>query len=487
MKNKDFQVDMRKAGEYTCLGYRSAKTQKLDGVSYIGNKSGDAVMQYDRERLIAQSRSFMNDNAIYRGMITQAVRYIVGGGFTLQVHTGNDSRNKKIETLWRNFWRRPEIRGLVSGRKLEELVCQEVIVAGDTGLIKTNKGLLQHFEAEQITGRNTDDGITKDVWGTPVTYHIAPYNKNGFLDLKGKKDVAAKDFIHIANIDRPSSSRGVPAAQSSFPGIHRINDVCDAEAVAWQLLSRLAVAITRENGPEFAYQESRPDEHADPEGNDGDLTTRVSDIGYAVMFNGQQGDEIKGIERNIPGKDFTASLRTFLRLLGLPLGMPLELILLDWTQSNYSQTRAVLWQAYNQTFEHWQYLMSDFFLSPVLEWKIAEWRKAGLIPETCHCEYEWIKPTYPWIDQVKEAQAYGLRLDRSLATHALVCKSLNLDADDVLQQKEDEIRGAINRAAKIEKETGKEVDWRVFAGLNLATQPVQEKQEKPNEDDDKNE
>ena len=234
----------------------------------------------------------------------------------------------------------------------------------------------------------------------------------------------------------------------------------------------------------MAFQESREDEHADPEGNDGDLTTRVSDIGYAVMFNGQQGDEIKGIERNIPGKDFTASLRTFLRLLGLPLGMPLELILLDWTQSNYSQTRAVLWQAYNQTFEHWQYLMSDFFLSPVLEWKMAQWRKAELIPATCRCEYEWIKPTYPWIDQVKEAQAYGLRLDRSLVTHAQVCKSLNLDPDDVLQQREDEIRDAINRAAKIEKETGKEVDWRVFAGLNLATQPVQEKQEKPNEDND---
>jgi hypothetical protein len=54
----------------------------------------------------------------------------------------------------------------------------------------------------------------------------------------------------------------------------------------------------------------------------------------------------------------------------------------------------------------------------------------------------------------------------------------------VLQQREDEIRDAINRAAKIEKETGKEVDWRVFAGLNLATQPVQEKQEKQNEDND---
>lgn len=484
MKSKELHVDLRKAGQYTCLGYRSAKTHKLDGVSYIGNKSGDAVMMYDRERLIAQSRSFMNDNAIYRGMITQAVRYIVGGGFTLQVHTGNDSRNKKVEALWRNFWRRPEIRGLVSGRKLEELVCQEVIVAGDTGLSKTNKGLLQHFEAEQICGRRTSDGIDKDTWGTPTRYHVAPYNENGYLDIKNQKSVSASDFIHVANIDRPSSSRGVPAAQSSFPSIHRINDVCDAEAVAWQLLSRMAVAITRQSGPEMAYQESRPDEQADPEGNDGDLATRVADIGYAIMFNGEQGDEIKGIERNIPGKDFTSSLRTFLRLLGLPLGMPLELILLDWTQSNYSQTRAVLWQAYNQTFEHWQYLMSDFFLSPVFEWKLAQWRQSGLVPPTCRCEYEWIKPTYPWIDQVKEAQAYGLRLDRSLATHALACKSLNLDPDDVLQQREDEVLGAIQRAKDIEKKTGEKVDWRVFAGMNLATMPAEQMQQEKDDDDD---
>jgi len=466
-------VNLTKAGQYTALGYRSADSSKLDGVSYIGNKSGDAVMQYDRAKLIAQSRSFMNDNGIYRGMIMQAVRYIVGGGFSLQMHTGNRSRDRKVESLWAKYWRRPEIRGMVSGRKLEEMVCQEVICAGDTTLVKTDKGLLQHFEAEQLFGKNTNDGIDKDAFGCPLRYHISPYNKNGYLDTSKAKPVSANNIIFVANIDRPSSSRGVPAAQAAFPGIHRINDVCDAEAVAWQLLSRLAVSVTRSGGPERAYQESRADDIADPEGNGGDLSTRVSDIGYAIMFNGEQGDEVKGIDRNIPGKDFTQSLRTFMRLLGLPLGLPLELVMLDWTQSNYSQTRAVLWQAYNQSFEHWQCLLSDFFLGPVLDWKIGHWIQSGIIPASAIYEYEWIKPTYPWIDQVKEAQAWGERLDRSLATHAIACKSLNLDPDEILQQREDEIIDAIQRSKKIESMTGEKVDWRIFAGLNLATMPAE--------------
>ena len=162
----------------------------------------------------------------------------------------------------------------------------------------------------------------------------------------------------------------------------------------------------------------------------------------------------------------------FLRLLGLPLGLPLEIILLDWTKSNYSQSRAVLEQAY-QVFIGWQKLLEDFFYVSILEWQISLWIEAGEIKERPDgLNHEWIKPSFPWIDQYKEALAQGEKIDRGFGTYAQVCKSLNMDRLDVLGIREQEIRDAIKRAKGIEEDTQVKVPWQLFAGFKV---PKEEK------------
>lgn len=470
---------VRCPGSYGASGYRSANSSRTDGITFSG-ASGDAHMRHDRIKMIYQSRAFYRDNAIYKGLIDRATGYIVGHGFGLQMASKNKTYNAKVERLWRDWWRRPEVRNLLSGKRTGRMTCREVILTGDTASIKTDLGLVQLIEAEQITDGRGGDGIEKNSYGRPTKFTVIGYGKGGKIDRRRKRTINPEDLLFLTNPDRPSATRGVPACEASFPMIHRINDVCDSEAIAYQLLSRLAASITREDAPSLAYGESREDEGAAD--TDGDLATRMTDIGYALLFHAKPGEEIKGIERNIPGKNFTESIRMFLRLLGLPLGMPLELVLLDWTQSNYSQTRAVLWQAYYQNFQDWQDLMDDFWFRGLLEWKIGHWIQEGQITERIDgLEHEWIKPTFPWIDQYKEAQAYALRMDRTFGTHAMVCKSLNMDPEMVLNTREQEIRDAISRCQKIEDQTGEKVPWQIFAGLEVP----KAKDTKPNDDDPK--
>jgi len=182
------------------------------------------------------------------------------------------------------------------------------------------------------------------------------------------------------------------------------------------------------------------------------------------MFHAEPGEKITGIERNIPGKNFTESVRTFLRLLGLPIGCPLELILLDWTQSNYSQSRAVLEQAY-ENFVGWQKKLIDFFFAPLFQWRLAAWQSASLVSKKAKIEANWITPTFPWIDQLKEAQAQAAKIDRGFVTHSAVCKSLKTDREEVIDQREKEVREAIERSKKIEADTEVAVPWQIFAGL----------------------
>ncbi len=459
-------LEHQQYGRYTQLGYRTVRAADRDGLYYT-SASGDRHMQIDRLRLINQSRDFWRNNPIYKGMIDRAVSYIIGDGFKLQVQTDSPSLNSKIERYWRDYWQRPEIRNVLSGKQLEKMVCREALVAGDVGIIKTNKSLLQLIEAEQICGRQgNDDGLEKDAYGRPIAFWVARYSPFGRIDRRTARRIDARDFLFLANLDRPSSTRGVPAAQSAFPMLHRINDVCDSEAVAWQILSKLAVSVIREGGPELAYAASGADPSAS--GSDTDLTTRLTELDYALMFHGNPGESVQGIDRNIPGQNFTESLRMFLRLLGLPLGLPLELVLLDWTQSNYSQSRAVLEQAY-QTFLDWQDLHEEFLLTPVFEWKLSQWVSQNLIGSRREVPFTWIRPTFPWIDQLKETQAKGEMVDRMFMLHGQVCKSLGMDREEMVKARKREILDAIETASEIQQQTGQSVPWELFAGMQIMT------------------
>lgn len=450
------------------VGYRSVRVALRDGQA-SSQGSGDYHQRYDRLQLLPMSREYFRDNYIYRGIISRFAGYIAGNGFGLQAKTSNKNWNTLAEGVWKRFWRRPEIKQTLSGRGVEKMVAQELLLMGDVGIIKTDRGLLQIIEAEQIAGpRLMDDGVIRDAAGFPTGYSVCPYGLAGLPDIHNAKPVASENMLYLVNPERPSSTRGIPPSQSAFSVLKRVNDVCDSEAQAWQLLSRLAISITRKDGALSAFEESTADTSKDPQ--DGDVAQRVQIFDDVVIFNGEPGDEIKGVERNVPGQNFTESLTTFLRLLGLPLGLPLEFVMLDWTKSNYSQCRAILEQV-AVTLEEWQTLLEEFFHRPVYEWVISRAIDAGELPPNDEWElHEWIHPTFPWIDQLKEAQAHGLQVDRGFTTHANVLKAKGGDREEVVQQIESEVRDAIAKAKKIEQETGVKVPWEIFAGREVKPQ-----------------
>jgi len=450
-------------GAYTSLGYRAAAVATREGRAY-GSGSADLFLEYDRARLIAQSRAFYRDNAIYRGIIDRAVSYIIGRGFGLRVMTADAQAGQRIEAAWRRMHRQSDIRDLVTGADADARVCREAMLCGDTGAIKRDGGRLQYIEAEQITdGRSGSTGIRMDDDGRPVTYAVCPYSDKGRLTKSKSKPIPAEDFLFIVTPGRPSQTRGEPVLQSSFAMLHRINDICDSEAIAWQMLSRLALSVTREMGEQKGWNESTTDPNKAAEDKPGDIAARLMELAYANIYHGQPGDQVKGIERNIPGENFTDSLRTFLRLLGLPIGMPLELILLDWSQANYSQSRAVLEQAY-QTFLVWQERIQQRYYQPLFEWRRAALLKAAGVAAGTELTTEWILPTFPWIDQLKEAQAHGIKLDRTMTTHAHVLKELNLDREEVVDACQAEVVDAIERSKSIKAEHGVDVPWQMFCG-----------------------
>lgn len=455
------------SGRYSALGYRSAsRLSQVDGISITGGWSGDAHADLSREKMVAISRDLMRDNPIYRGIIGRCVSYVVGKGFALQARSVDAAWNAKAEALWNEFWQYPEVRGTMSGKRVESMVFQEMLATGDAfAAFVTRPGNtefnLQLFESEQCTPDkpSIDNGVITDEYGAPLKYNLVGYGRGGMVKKGTKNFIDAANVIHVFDHERPSASRGVPALQSTFGMLHRINDTCDAEAIARQMLAHLALSVTRAEGQARAYEESE----ADP----ADSEFRIQELDYATIFHCAPGESIAGINRNIPGADFEPSMLLFLRVLGLPLGLPLEIVLLDWTKSNYSQSRAVLQQAF-ENFCYWQNLLKSKSMSRIYRRKLAEWIKAGKLEPVDRMEaHEWVAPSFPWLDELKEIQAQERKISLGMMSHAEGCKLMQRDREEVVRARVEEITDAINKAKEVEKATGVLPPWQILCGLPL--------------------
>ena len=459
--------------EESQLGYRAAEVARTSGRPPASGGSGDFHLDCDLPTLRAESQRFDRDNGLYRGLINRCLDNVLGNGFTLKPETGDARKDEVLKTAWKEWAKTPEVRGMDDWTAVERMALRQLLVDGDFGNIKLREERqIQMIEGERLTRRSAHelhDAVVVDTKGRPTAFYVADYDQHGQVRPNNNQPVKADDFIFVAYRDRISQTRGFPCQVSNFPMFHRIADVCDSEAIAWQILSRVALIVQMRNAGEFSDVTSQEDasKRLPP-----DVANRYHTFGEGSVFWGEPGEEIKAIERNIPGANFPASITMYLRLLGLPLGMPLELVLLDWSKTNYSSARAALEQAYRM-FSTWQALLIRCFHSRVYEWKVRHFIADGLLRNTPEAfKHSWIAPRFPWIDMLKEAQANGMAVDRGFTTYTRVAASNNLDRTTLLDEREKEIQEAIDRAKKLnDKNPGANVPWQMFAGTVNSNKP----------------
>jgi capsid protein len=296
--------------------------------------------------------------------------------------------------------------------------------------------------------------------------------------------VSADNIFFSLSLEDPSSVRGIPPAESAFAMLARLDDICDSEAIAWQVLSRMALAVTREKAPEAAYSEASA---GSTQYTSDDSEFDVTELDYAMIFNANPGDSVHSVDRNLPGKDFPASVKMFLRLIGVAFGMPVEIVLLDWSGLNYSSSRAVLQQSY-EIFEDWQTMISEPILTPIYRRKIAEWVSDGALPvQGFSEEHTWITNPFPWIDPQKEQQAIGMAIDRGVTSYSGALMQQGSDHQSMLRQNVADITAAIEASNQVLDKTGVSVPWEFFAGRTptpsaSATMPEPEPEQTPEQE-----
>jgi len=491
------KVTTDEKGEYGLFGHKVTNLANEQGTG-SSPSTGDYQSRYERPTLVNLMRKMMDENIFVSSMADRLCTNLMGAnGFSLQARTGDPEINALIEKeIWPRFTSRPEYRDMFNWTECQYGVCQDAMFVGDIGAIKLRNGQLQMTESEwinspnqeqirKLNGLRVEQGVAMTNGGKLRGFFVTPPDTFGQPSPVNAKYVKSKDFIYVnAPVQRFSRTRPLPPFIQCMSSVWRLDDILDSEAYAWELLSKYAIIINKDNATEDGYALS--DERTDISDNDSYITDRATEIDGGTLFWGNKGETVSGVNRNLPGKDFPGSLRAFVQMFSMRLGLPLEILMLDWSKTNFSSGKAALSQA-STMIRRYQAHIIDKFHKRVYEWVISRAIAEGYLEETPDIyTHEWFPPVMPWINPKDEAEGYGIMVDRGIVNYNDVLKMNGKDIDTENDTREKIIREAIDRSKKIEEDTGVSVPYQSFTGqtVGLTQQAVADEKDPGSEEDD---
>lgn len=153
------------------------------------------------------------------------------------------------------------------------------------------------------------------------------------------------------------------------------------------------------------------------------------------------GDKLNAFTPTRPNSAYEAFVNAVLRYISTGLNMPYELLMKDFSQTNYSSARAALLEAWRY-FNARRQWFATYWASPVYELWLEEAVARGEVDAPDYYENQaayaacaWVGPGRGWVDPMKEAQASGERIKNNVSTLADECAEQGKDWEEVLEQR----------------------------------------------------
>lgn len=364
------------------FGYRSATRARTDkqGGSVRGSATWHLEAAYERESMMFRARELERDNGLADGLLSRSVENVVGTGIKPQARTKNKEWNKRAEAKFKQWAKACDIRGFDSFYGLQELTFRSYLRDGDVGTLLLSDGRLQSVEADQIAdpvGKVGDprfiDGVEVDVAGRPIRYHVVDerdvaYGK-GVPDRRSittRIELPAEDVIFLSRRKRLNQTRGVTVFSQGAWLFDQIEGNVEAVTIAARIAACFGLVVKRGAG--------YPGMPAITGANDKSYREWAIEPGMVKEI--EIGDELEQINPAQPTQNFSEFVALLARLVGIPLGLPYELVFLDFSKTNFSSARASLIQAY-KTFRAHQVFLVENWCEPIWKRCVRRWIESG--------------------------------------------------------------------------------------------------------------
>lgn len=466
-------------------------------------------------RMMETARDMARNDYIIGQGVRRFVANIVQDGFRHEAQTTSTTLNEELEGNWKEWSEDPDqvsLTGDESWYDLETLTLESVLFDGDIAHIPTAFGSLETMEAHRNrtphrTKRRIIHGVRLDDFRRRQDYYFAKEDvgiTSAGIKLNQMREIPYRDpdghkqVYHIYRKNRFSQTRGVTVLAPLVDPAGMLDDIQFARLVQQQVVSAWTILRTR-TMPVVGGQGGRC-------GTDGASVTTdaagfdrpISDVQPGQEITGAQGETITGFSPNVPNPSFFDHVSLILGVIAANLDMPVAMLMLDPSNTNFSGWRGAVDQA-RMRFRQCQKWYSGRLHKPVYEWKVRNWIDQGIISETAvkeagsslfkHC---WHAPRWPYIQPLEDASADLLRDRNALTSKRRLHGANGMSWDDLSTEIVDDNAMGIEKAIAKEmefKSTYPEVanppTWRDFLsmptpdGVQVATgnEPKQNEQE----------
>ncbi len=301
-------------------------------------------------------------------------------------------------------------------------------------------------------------GIEFGAYGEPVAYHIKKthpgerYTYMGRFSYDWERIPARTPWgrmrvIHVHDKERAGQSRGKPALAAVMRQFKVLGDLTGAELKASVVNAMVAMVAESSIEQEGLIELLQNNPEALKNYQEG-LSTRGRagvDFNAGMIIPLRLGEKLAGFTPGRPSQNFEAFVTTIFRHIAAGLNMPYELLMKDFSKTNYSSARAALLEAW-RFFKGRRQWLATYFMAPVYTIWLEEAVNAGLVDApgfydnmAAYTRARWIGPGRGWVDPAKEALAAELRMDNLLSTLEDECAEQGLDWEEVLEQRAIEI------------------------------------------------
>lgn len=426
------------------------------GVDWQGSNADYHVrdeMSYWKQ--VETYRDMERHDVVLSAGVDRLVDNVVQGGMVLDPQTGSKRLNDENWYRWQRFAEDPEqcdVAGELRWHDIECLSLRRTVFDGDHLVVGTKLGPLQVFEGhrnrtpagKQKAVANVFLGIERDdvgrklaAWVTKndvaVTRSLRQLYEFQRIPFVRDRETGLKQVFQIMFPTRPGQARGFSLLNPivDVAGMH--DDIQFATLVKQQIASCWAILRTQSEsalpGTDAALGSRSTERLADG------MVRLLEGIGPGMDILLRPGEEAQGFAPQIPANEFFKHAHLLLTFLAINLKIPVCVLLLDPSNTNFSGWRGAIDEA-RKGFMQLQRRHIAVLHSPVYRFQVDRWYRTDLKYRTLVDQerakysgdqpfdpagHQWNPPRWKYIEPLKDATAELLRRANSLDAPRVIC------------------------------------------------------------------
>jgi len=449
--------------------YRGASR---DRTTYDWNPRGysaDESLLYELPTLRSRSRDLVRNNPYAAGAIDTVTVNVVGSGLRPQsripheligIPKGSaDEFQRQAEYIWHQWTPFADAANKIDFYDMEALIIRQILENGEVLILPMmvddpiDRPLSTAFdiiEADRLAtppGRSGDKKIRSGVEigdrGQPLAYWVKKTHpgditvgisrQDDYIRYPAYRKDGRRNIIHIFPISRPGQTRGAPFFAPAMQYFKDMAAYMEAEIVAARIAACFAIFV---ESPDPSLMPSMKDTRTDTASG-----RKKSWIEPGMMQHLAPGEKISSFAPDRPNSSADAFINHILRAIGSSLGLPYELLVKDFSKTNYSSARAALLEA-RRFFQNRRVFLTKYFCQPVWSMVLEEayLRDKIKAPRFYQNYYgytrtRWIAGPWGWVDPTKEIDASLKAVDGNISTMSDEIAAQGQDYEEVIEQR----------------------------------------------------